>query len=102
QFFAREVVAFQVVDSLDGDSARGDVADHMDGVVRPMLRWNTQYLGALLREAEPRAAGGVAPCSGVTRTHFAAAGRTRRADGTPLACPSSRVKWGRRNGSGAR
>ena len=58
QFFAREVVAFQVVDSLDGDSARGDVADHMDGVVRPMLRWNTQYLGALRGEAEREAAGG--------------------------------------------
>ena len=45
QFFERDVVAFQVVDSLDGDSARGDVADHMEGVVRPMLRWTTQWLG---------------------------------------------------------
>ena len=44
QFYARDAVAFQVVDSLDGDSARGDVADHMEGVVRPLLQWNTERL----------------------------------------------------------
>jgi lipopolysaccharide transport system ATP-binding protein len=36
-------VAFQVVDSLDGDSARGDYAGHMPGVVRPLLRWDTRF-----------------------------------------------------------
>ena len=41
QFLERDVVAFQVVDSLDGDSARGDAAKHLPGVVRPMLRWTT-------------------------------------------------------------
>jgi lipopolysaccharide transport system ATP-binding protein len=49
QFFERDVVAFQVVDSLDGDSARGDMADYMAGVLRPMLRWSTD---ALLDEAD--------------------------------------------------
>ena len=36
-------VAFQVVDSLDGDSARGDFAGGIPGVVRPLLKWNTQF-----------------------------------------------------------
>jgi homopolymeric O-antigen transport system ATP-binding protein len=36
-------VAFQVVDSPDGDSARGDFAGGIPGVVRPLLRWNTQF-----------------------------------------------------------
>ena len=43
QFLERDVVAFQVIDSLDGDSARGDVAEHMEGVFRPMLRWTTRF-----------------------------------------------------------
>jgi lipopolysaccharide transport system ATP-binding protein len=38
----REAVAFQVVDSLDGDSARGDYAGPMPGVVRPMVPWHTE------------------------------------------------------------
>ena len=45
QFFERDAVAFQVVDSLEGDSARGEIAEHMEGVVRPMLCWDTEYLG---------------------------------------------------------
>ncbi|HKQ50747.1 MAG TPA: ABC transporter ATP-binding protein [Pyrinomonadaceae bacterium] len=40
-FHERDAVAFQVVDSLEGDSARGDFAGHIPGVVRPMLRWTT-------------------------------------------------------------
>jgi lipopolysaccharide transport system ATP-binding protein len=43
QFCLYDVVAFQVVDSLDGDSARGDMADHMEGVVRPLLEWRTAF-----------------------------------------------------------
>src|SRR3712207_7464668 len=35
--------AFQVVDSLDGDSARGDYAGPMPGVVRPLLRWTNEF-----------------------------------------------------------
>lgn len=38
----REAVAFQVVDSLDGDSARGDYAGPMPGVVRPLVSWITE------------------------------------------------------------
>ena len=42
-FYERDAVAFQVVDSLDGNSVRGDFAGHYPGVVRPMLDWTTQY-----------------------------------------------------------
>jgi lipopolysaccharide transport system ATP-binding protein len=42
QFQERDVVAFHVVDSHDGDSARGDWAGKVDGVIRPLLSWNTQ------------------------------------------------------------
>ena len=42
-FDERDAVAFQVVDSRDGDSARGDYAGPMPGVVRPILDWTTQF-----------------------------------------------------------
>ena len=35
--FERDVVAFQVVDTLDGDTARGDFAGTMGGVIGPCL-----------------------------------------------------------------
>jgi len=38
-----DAVAFQVIDSVDGDSARGDYGGHMPGAVRPMLEWETSY-----------------------------------------------------------
>jgi lipopolysaccharide transport system ATP-binding protein len=41
-FFERDAVAFQVVDSLDGDSARGDYAGPMPGIIRPLFRWTTK------------------------------------------------------------
>jgi len=40
-FYERDAVAFQVIDSLDGDSARGDFAGAIPGVVRPKLSWIT-------------------------------------------------------------
>jgi lipopolysaccharide transport system ATP-binding protein len=43
QFRERDVVAFQVVDTLDGDSARGDWAGRWGGVMRPLLKWSTSY-----------------------------------------------------------
>jgi len=43
QFMERIAVAFQVIDSLEGDSARGDYARNIPGVVRPMLKWTTQF-----------------------------------------------------------
>ena len=41
-FQVPDAVGFQVVDSLDGDSARGDYAGPMPGAVRPMLTWTTR------------------------------------------------------------
>ena len=38
-----EAVAFQVIDSLESDAARGDYAGRMRGVMRPLLDWDTQY-----------------------------------------------------------
>jgi lipopolysaccharide transport system ATP-binding protein len=55
-FYEQDAVAFQVVDSLDGDSARGDYAGPMPGVVRPMLRWSTE-----IRATD---AGTIAPLTG--------------------------------------
>lgn len=41
QFDERQVVAFTVVDSFEGDSARVDFAGRFQGVVRPLLDWET-------------------------------------------------------------
>jgi lipopolysaccharide transport system ATP-binding protein len=41
ELIERQAVAFQVIDSIDGDSARGDYAGPISGVVRPMLKWDT-------------------------------------------------------------
>ncbi|MDD1705704.1 MAG: ABC transporter ATP-binding protein [Methanoregulaceae archaeon] len=38
-FDEKDAVAFQVIDTLDGDSARGDYAGHLPGVVRPLFQW---------------------------------------------------------------
>lgn len=43
QFFVREAVSFQVVDRMEGDSARGDWAKELKGIVRPLLDWETDY-----------------------------------------------------------
>jgi len=40
-FYERDAVAFQVIDSMDGDSSRGRYAGPMPGVIRPMLEWTT-------------------------------------------------------------
>jgi len=42
--YERDAVAFQVFDSLDGDTARGDFAGHVPGVVRPLVNWSTRYI----------------------------------------------------------
>jgi len=43
QFHEQSAVAFQVMDSFEGDSARGDYTGRMSGVVRPFLEWSTSY-----------------------------------------------------------
>ncbi len=39
----RDAVAFSVIDSLDGDSMRGDYAGVLPGIVRPNLDWETNF-----------------------------------------------------------
>jgi lipopolysaccharide transport system ATP-binding protein len=39
--FERDAIAFQVVDNLEGASARGDYAGPIPGVIRPLLDWVT-------------------------------------------------------------
>ena len=43
-FHARDAVAFCVIDSFDGNSARGDFPGVLNGVVRPILHWATQRI----------------------------------------------------------
>ena len=45
-FYSRDLVAFQVVDSLNGDGARGGWEGRMPGVVRPLLEWTTEPRGS--------------------------------------------------------
>jgi lipopolysaccharide transport system ATP-binding protein len=39
----QDAVVINIVDSLDGNSTRGDYAGHYPGVVRPMMQWKTEF-----------------------------------------------------------
>lgn len=41
-FFQQEAVVFRVIDNLASDTARGDYAGRLHGVIRPMLKWETK------------------------------------------------------------
>ena len=43
RLYERDAIAFEVIDSTDGNSARGEYAGHLPGVVRPLLNWETNY-----------------------------------------------------------
>ncbi|NTU78055.1 MAG: ABC transporter ATP-binding protein [Chloroflexales bacterium] len=43
QFHERDAVAFQVVDRMESDAARGDWGGNVIGLMRPMLNWSTSY-----------------------------------------------------------
>ncbi len=42
-FVESDAVSFNVIDSLEGDSARGDYAGQLPGIVRPILDWETKF-----------------------------------------------------------
>jgi lipopolysaccharide transport system ATP-binding protein len=42
RFHSYDAVAFQVIDSMEGDSARVDHGGRLRGVVRPLLKWETR------------------------------------------------------------
>jgi len=39
----RDAVAFSVIDSFEGDSARGDFTGPIGGVIRPLVNWTTRF-----------------------------------------------------------
>ena len=43
QYHDKDTVSFQVVDSIDGGTARGDWSREMKGAVRPLLKWTNEY-----------------------------------------------------------
>jgi lipopolysaccharide transport system ATP-binding protein len=43
QFYVKDAVMFQVIDNNEGDSARGDYAGDIGGVVRPLLKWTNLF-----------------------------------------------------------
>jgi homopolymeric O-antigen transport system ATP-binding protein len=43
-FEAKSAIAFNVFDTLDGTAARGDYVKNLGGVVRPLLKWTTEYI----------------------------------------------------------
>ena len=45
EYHAPDVVAFQVIDTLEGDSARGHYPGDLPGTVRPKLEWHTERAG---------------------------------------------------------
>ncbi len=49
-FSEDDAVAFQVIDSLDGDSARGSYAGPYPGIVRPLLQWATEHTTSYVSE----------------------------------------------------
>ena len=52
-FQERQAVAFHVVDSMDGDSARGDWGGEWAGAVRPLLDWSTRHEAAASGDRTP-------------------------------------------------
>jgi len=44
-FYERDAVAVTIFDTQTGDTARGDFAGNLPGVVRPLLRWQTEVIG---------------------------------------------------------
>ncbi|RJR20785.1 MAG: ATP-binding cassette domain-containing protein [Nitrospiraceae bacterium] len=40
---AEDAVAFQIIDSQDGDTARAGFTGNIAGIVRPLLKWETEF-----------------------------------------------------------
>ncbi|MCC7202804.1 MAG: ATP-binding cassette domain-containing protein [Nitrospirae bacterium] len=43
--YEKDVISFQIVDNMTGDSARGDWGGDVPGVIRPLLSWVTEKEG---------------------------------------------------------
>jgi len=42
-FYERDAAVFRIIDTLSDDTARGQYSGRLTGVVRPQLRWETQF-----------------------------------------------------------
>jgi lipopolysaccharide transport system ATP-binding protein len=42
--YERDAIAFRVLDTLSGETSRGDYAGHVPGIVRPLLNWSTKVV----------------------------------------------------------
>jgi len=51
-FHHHDTVAFQVLDSFEGDAARGDWDRPLAGVIRPLLKWTTRLKDGTSRPSE--------------------------------------------------
>ena len=49
QIWEPSIIAFQMMDTMEGDSARGDWAGPMSGALRPAFEWTTEYERAALQ-----------------------------------------------------
>ncbi|MCC7124236.1 MAG: ATP-binding cassette domain-containing protein [Acidobacteria bacterium] len=54
-FWERDAVSFHVVDVPNADTARGDYPGGIPGVVRPLLRWTTEFHPPAARVTDPEA-----------------------------------------------
>ncbi len=43
QFYEQDVVSFDVIESFDFNTARGDYKGRIQGTIRPLLKWTTQF-----------------------------------------------------------
>lgn len=50
-FKAHQQIAFHVVDTLEGDSARGNWVGGIDSAFRPKLEWQTEVASEAVRKA---------------------------------------------------
>lgn len=44
QFYERDAVAFHSIDNFDGDSSRGEWTGRLEGIIRPLFRWETKFI----------------------------------------------------------
>jgi len=49
-FVESDAVSFNVIDSFEGDAARGDYGGVLPGVVRPILDWETKFAASTLKK----------------------------------------------------
>lgn len=54
RFLVRDAITFNVIDSLEGGSARGEWVGRLSGAIRPLLNWETGYKAYKNKEEQKR------------------------------------------------